>query len=315
MNELYLKPRVTVGPDTNEFGLCLDCNQQNTHYDWCKNCNSKRFQRDFNKWTSGNELIDKFIQDVQLKARSWREVLEWISYYRLRNIQFLAQGGFSIVYKAIWLYGYIQGWNSEKQLWERYLDELEDETYENPSQENFQPTLNENENEKTESLSALHKCNLVHGGFHNGNLLLLDHNFAYISDFGLSKPSNKPCNNSNEIYEVIPYIAPEVLRGKPYTKASDIYSFGIVMWEITSDQKIVKVQKIFEDKIIQMIFENTEAEYVELMKKCWDPDPNKRNKRPTAEDLVEFFSEMQKKIDINKVNEFNYYEKFRRIFL
>ena len=29
-------------------------------------------------------------------------------------------------------------------------------------------------------------------------------------------------------------MAPEVLRGKPYTKAADIYSIGIIMWEITS---------------------------------------------------------------------------------
>jgi serine/threonine protein kinase len=49
---------------------------------------------------------------------------------------------------------------------------------------------------------------------------------SLISDFGLI--------NSNEIYGVIPYMAPEVLRGKPYTKIAAIYSFGIIMWEFTS---------------------------------------------------------------------------------
>ena len=29
-------------------------------------------------------------------------------------------------------------------------------------------------------------------------------------------------------------MAPEVLRGKPYTKAADIYSFGTIMWEFSS---------------------------------------------------------------------------------
>ena len=38
----------------------------------------------------------------------------------------------------------------------------------------------------------------------------------------------------NDIYGVLPYITPEVLRGEPYTKAADIYSFGIMMWEMTS---------------------------------------------------------------------------------
>ncbi|POG76259.1 hypothetical protein GLOIN_2v1558004, partial [Rhizophagus irregularis DAOM 181602=DAOM 197198] len=36
-----------------------------------------------------------------------------------------------------------------------------------------------------------------------------------------------------DIYGVIPFMAPEVLRGKSYTPASDIYSFPIIMWEFT----------------------------------------------------------------------------------
>ena len=82
------------------------------------------------------------------------------------------------------------------------------------------------------SLSTLHKCNLVHGDLHSGNLLLDSQTFMYISDLGLSKPADRP-SKTNDIYGVLPYIAPEVLRGKPYTKAADIYSFGIIMWEMT----------------------------------------------------------------------------------
>src|ERR1051325_804245 len=84
-----------------------------------------------------------------------------------------------------------------------------------------------------ESLSILHECNFVHGDFHSGNLLLMGHEFVGISDFGLSKPADKP-TKSEDICGVLPYMAPEVLRGKPYTKAADVYSFGIIMWELTS---------------------------------------------------------------------------------
>ncbi|POG82459.1 hypothetical protein GLOIN_2v1498708, partial [Rhizophagus irregularis DAOM 181602=DAOM 197198] len=31
-----------------------------------------------------------------------------------------------------------------------------------------------------------------------------------------------------------PFMAPEILRGKSYTPASDIYSFSMIMWEFTS---------------------------------------------------------------------------------
>ena len=101
-----------------EFGLCPECNQPNTFDNWCKECYSKKFQQNFGNWTSRNEHIDKFIQNAQLDARNKYELLEWIPYNRLRNIKLLAQGGFSTVYRAIWLDGLIVKWDYEKQDWD-----------------------------------------------------------------------------------------------------------------------------------------------------------------------------------------------------
>ena len=43
--------------------------------------------------------------------------------------------------------------------------------------------------------------------------------------------------NSNQIYGVLPYIAPEVLCGKNPSTASDIYSFGIIVMNIFATGK------------------------------------------------------------------------------
>src|SRR6266496_3031385 len=113
-----------------EFGLCPECNQPNTYYnDWCKECYSKKFQQNFGNWTSGNDHIDKFIQESQLNVRNCFELLEWIPYNRLRNIQFLAQGGFSTIYKALFLDGWIDNWDYEKQDWERSVYEIDEQDY------------------------------------------------------------------------------------------------------------------------------------------------------------------------------------------
>ena len=111
---------------TEEYGLCSECNQPNAHKNWCKECNSKRFQQNFGNWASGNEHIDKFIQYAQLNARNYLHLLEWIPYNRLRNIKFLAKGGFSTVYEGIWLDGLIEYWNYEKQDWERFINRLDE---------------------------------------------------------------------------------------------------------------------------------------------------------------------------------------------
>src|ERR1043166_6401320 len=105
---------------TSLYGLCPECNKPNTgDYSWCNQCNAKRFQQDFPNWTSGNIYIDNFIQESQLNAKNLWDVLEWIPYDRLTNINYLAKGGFSTVYNAIWLDGYIQWWDYDKNQWDR----------------------------------------------------------------------------------------------------------------------------------------------------------------------------------------------------
>jgi len=118
------------------FRSCFFCDYPRIYDRWCKICNSKRFQQNFGKWTSGNEHIDKFIQEIQLEARDENEVMEWIPYDRLRNIQYFVKGGFSTNYKAIWLDGYIVNWNFIKQDWKRHFNSLEVVDYENAKKEN-----------------------------------------------------------------------------------------------------------------------------------------------------------------------------------
>ncbi|RIA81191.1 kinase-like domain-containing protein [Glomus cerebriforme] len=158
----------------------------------------------------------------------------------------------------------------------------------------------------SKALNSLHKCNLIHRDLHSGNLLLSTDMFTHISDLGLSQPadgSTKP----DEIYGVLPYIAPEVLRGNPYTKASDIYSFGIIMWEMTSGvPAFSNVPHEFElcydicRGLRPRIVEGTEVEYVNLMKRCWDGDPENR---PTSLELIEYFKKWR------HIYKFNYLER------
>src|SRR6266542_6869656 len=83
-------------------------------------------------------------------------------------------------------------------------------------------------------LEHIHENKLIHRDLHVGNILHND--IIYITDMGLCKPAdcNTSENTSNTIYGVLPYIAPEILRGQNYTKSADIYSFGIIMYEVIS---------------------------------------------------------------------------------
>nr|CAG8456048.1 10998_t:CDS:2 [Entrophospora candida] len=102
-----------------EYGRCEDCQQPNTGTNWCKSCNAERFKSKFGSWTSGNKEIDKFIQEIQLKANDMYELIEWVDYDKFENIEYLAKGGFSTVFKATWADGYIKWWSSTDQEWRR----------------------------------------------------------------------------------------------------------------------------------------------------------------------------------------------------
>ncbi|RHZ88202.1 hypothetical protein Glove_25g52 [Diversispora epigaea] len=83
-----------------------------------KECTSQ-FQNEFDKWTSEDKEIDKFIQQIQLNAR-YKEIIEWIPFNSLENVIYLAKGGFGTVYKAEWLNGFILDWDYEKKKWDRF---------------------------------------------------------------------------------------------------------------------------------------------------------------------------------------------------
>uniref|UniRef100_U9TGP8 Protein kinase domain-containing protein n=1 Tax=Rhizophagus irregularis (strain DAOM 181602 / DAOM 197198 / MUCL 43194) TaxID=747089 RepID=U9TGP8_RHIID len=93
--------------------------------DMCKQCfyicNAKHFQRDFKNWTSGNNYIDKLIQDTQLSAHNnTAGVIEWIPYNRLYNIEHIvSRRSFGKLYRANWIDGCIQNWSEYKQNWKR----------------------------------------------------------------------------------------------------------------------------------------------------------------------------------------------------
>ncbi|CAI2192737.1 8144_t:CDS:2 [Funneliformis geosporum] len=85
-----------------------------------------------------------------------------------------------------------------------------------------------------QGLKDIHQKDLIHRDFHSGNILKgIEETSCLIADLGLCKPINE-INQEKQVFGVMPYVAPEVLRNCPYTQTSDIYSFGIIAYEVLS---------------------------------------------------------------------------------
>ncbi|POG83018.1 kinase-like domain-containing protein [Rhizophagus irregularis DAOM 181602=DAOM 197198] len=156
-------------------------------------------------------------------------------------------------------------------------------------------------------LNNIHKKELIHCDFHDGNILNHSEGRIYISDLGLCKPVKSYLKEYN-IYGVIPFMAPEVLRGNPYTPASDMYGFSMIMWEFTSGKPpFNNIEHDFQLSLSicegerPKIIENTPQCYVELMKKCWDETPLKR---PSSEEVLNIINKwMASPYNVKDINE------------
>ncbi|RIB25822.1 kinase-like domain-containing protein [Gigaspora rosea] len=91
------------------------------------------------------------------------------------------------------------------------------------------------------------------------------------------------------------FMDPQCFKNPKYkrTKKTDIYSYGVVLWEISSGHKpfqsLKRIQiaiKIYNGEREKLI-EGTPPKYVELYKKCWDDEPDNR---PHIEEIIDFFN-------------------------
>ena len=157
-------------------------------------------------------------------------------------------------------------------------------------------------------LNEIHGNKLIHHDFHCGNILnssiSSNNNCTYITDLGLCQPANEKHPQSG-IYGVLPYVAPEVLRGKEYTQASDIYGFGIIAYEVCTGlppYHNIAHEELLAIRICQGLRPNSYYKIPQLIldkiKQCWDADPLKR---PKTKELKKLFEKLIFDYDENSI--------------
>ncbi len=68
---------------------------------------------------SGNKVVDDFIRYTQVNSNLGAGMMEFVPYGQFKDIEFIAEGGFSKVYRATWIDGYTYCWDKKKLNFKR----------------------------------------------------------------------------------------------------------------------------------------------------------------------------------------------------
>jgi hypothetical protein len=78
--------------------MCDEQQYSNYYYKWCEPCQIDYLKTNFTNWTSGNEKIDNFIQEMQLKIDDSR--VKWTPYDEFDSIEEITKHDFATIYSA-----------------------------------------------------------------------------------------------------------------------------------------------------------------------------------------------------------------------
>lgn len=143
-----------------------------------------------------------------------------------------------------------------------------------------------------EGMSYLENKRLIHRDLAARNVLVFTKNRVKISDFGLSRALGAGKDYYQTNFNVnlklpIAWCAPECISYLRFTSASDVWAFGVTLWEMFSygfqpwaafsgHQILVAIDSPNYQRLEQP--ECCPREYYSLMLKCWNHDPSKRPK-------------------------------------
>ncbi|PKC57359.1 hypothetical protein RhiirA1_472623 [Rhizophagus irregularis] len=311
------------------YGLCENCKQPRTRFFYY--CNYCIFQPNFKNWTTQLKATvwkDGHISDWDYNNNKWtREGETKVALKCLHNSQDITSDFLKEVESNILVYS-STGWivhcfgitKDTKTNDFMMVMELKDGSLRQYLNNYF---ISLNWHKKLHNLQGIASClkdiynkGLIHHDFHCGNILGDDHGMAFVTDLRLCQPANvKSSQNSNKkIYGVlVPYVAPEVLKGKEYTQKN------FVFYDLTEEQESLIDKLITDEKLKERYKGNglcEECNYIKIWRFCnyCCFQQNFKNWTSGNNDVDEFIQKAQLKAS-NKYSPIEWieYDKFENV--
>ena len=82
------------------------------------------------------------------------------------------------------------------------------------------------------AIKHIHEKKIIHRDLKSGNIFLMKNGFVKLGDFGIAKGFQRTIDKAKTMVGTPYYLSPEILEGKPYDSKSDIWSLGVLLYEM-----------------------------------------------------------------------------------
>ncbi|PIA35552.1 hypothetical protein AQUCO_03500126v1 [Aquilegia coerulea] len=161
------------------------------------------------------------------------------------------------------------------------------------------PTLLKVAIDVSKGMNYLHQNNIIHRDLKAANLLMDENEVVKVADFGVARVKAQTGVMTAET-GTYRWMAPEVIEHKPYDHKADIFSFGVVLWELVTGklpyEYLTPLQAavgVVQKGLRPTIPKNTHPKLAELLEKCWQQDPALR---PDFAEITDILRQIAKEV-------------------
>ena len=143
------------------------------------------------------------------------------------------------------------------------------------------------------ALHHMHKKHILHRDIKSQNIFLTKNDIIKLGDFGISKSLNYTLEKARTIIGTPYYLSPEIIQNIPYSYKSDIWSLGVLLYEMVS------LKMPFNAPNLPILALKIQKGEYEKLKNIWSEDLRNLiysmlltnpDKRPNLEDILSKFS-------------------------
>lgn len=156
----------------------------------------------------------------------------------------------------------------------------------------------------SKGMDYLHQNKIIHRDLKAANLLLDENEVVKVADFGVARVQSQSGVMTAET-GTYRWMAPEIIEHKPYDKKADMFSFGIVLWELLTGKvpyadmtPLQAAVGVVQKGLRPTIPKNIHPKLVDLLQRCWKTDPSERPEfSETTLLLQEILKEVNEELD------------------